>query len=299
MGGAPLALAFTAGMLATVNPCGFAMLPAYLSYFVGIDGTGDTTGAEAVDEARRSRSAGRALAVAAVMTAGFVTVFGLVGLLIVQVSSRVQQHLPWVTMAVGLVVVGLGIAALAGHSVTVRLPHLDKGTSSRELTSMFLFGVSYALSSLSCTIAPFLATTSSTFTDGGLLAGLATFVTYGLGMGAIVALLTLAVAMARSGVVVRFRRLMRHVNTLSGILLVIAGAYLTYYGWYEVRLRRGIVDDPVVDRALAVQQWLSELVGRLGELRIGIVAAIAVAAALVSVGGWRRTHRGDADRHEG
>jgi cytochrome c biogenesis protein CcdA len=294
MGGAPLALAFTAGMLATVNPCGFAMLPAYLSYFVGIDGA---DGAPA--SAGRNRSAGRALAVSSVMTLGFVAVFGLVGLIIVQISSRVQQHLPWVTMVVGLVVIGLGVAALTGRNLTVRLPHLDKGTSSRELTSMFLFGVSYALSSLSCTIAPFLATTSSTFSDGGLLAGLATFVAYGLGMGAIVALLTMAVALARDGVVARFRRLLRHVLTLSGILLVVAGTYLTYFAWYEIRLRRGIVDDPVVDRALAMQQWLSEQVGRAGELRIGVVAAIAVAAALVSIGGWRRTHRSDTDHGEG
>ena len=36
---APLALAFGAGMLAAVNPCGFAMLPAYLSYFCGLEGS--------------------------------------------------------------------------------------------------------------------------------------------------------------------------------------------------------------------------------------------------------------------
>ena len=34
---APLAIAFGAGMLATVNPCGFAMLPAYLGYFLGLE----------------------------------------------------------------------------------------------------------------------------------------------------------------------------------------------------------------------------------------------------------------------
>ena len=33
---APFALAFAAGLVSTVNPCGFAMLPAYLSYFVGL-----------------------------------------------------------------------------------------------------------------------------------------------------------------------------------------------------------------------------------------------------------------------
>ena len=33
---AALTLAFSAGMVATLNPCGFAMLPAYLSYFMGL-----------------------------------------------------------------------------------------------------------------------------------------------------------------------------------------------------------------------------------------------------------------------
>ena len=47
------ALAFTAGMLATVNPCGFAMLPAYLSYFLGIESHAGST------SRRRRASAGR------------------------------------------------------------------------------------------------------------------------------------------------------------------------------------------------------------------------------------------------
>ena len=33
----PFALAVAAGMAATVNPCGFALLPAYLAAFVGED----------------------------------------------------------------------------------------------------------------------------------------------------------------------------------------------------------------------------------------------------------------------
>mgnify|MGYP001611737333 FL=1 len=31
----PLGYAFGAGMVSTVNPCGFAMLPAYLGLFLG------------------------------------------------------------------------------------------------------------------------------------------------------------------------------------------------------------------------------------------------------------------------
>ncbi|MEZ5260481.1 MAG: cytochrome c biogenesis CcdA family protein [Acidimicrobiales bacterium] len=290
MGGAPLALAFAAGMLATVNPCGFAMLPAYLSYFVGLEDDPSAAGAD--------RTVLRSVAVSAVMTLGFVVVFGVMGVLIVQVSSRVQEHLPWVTIVIGLALIGIGIAALFGRSLTVRLPKLQKGTGSRELPSMFLFGVSYALSSLSCTIAPFLAVTSTTFTNDGALAGTLTFVTYGLGMGAIVGLLTLAVALARNGVVTRFRRLLRHVNTISGVFMLVAGAYMAYYGWYELRIRNGPVDDPIVDRALAVQSSLTDLVDRIGTGRLGVIAGVVVGAALLSVTGWRLLRRHPIDHVE-
>ena len=33
----PIALALVAGGLATVNPCGFALLPALLSFYVGAE----------------------------------------------------------------------------------------------------------------------------------------------------------------------------------------------------------------------------------------------------------------------
>ena len=77
---APLALAFGAGMLAAVNPCGFAMLPAYLSYFCGLEGSLEDGAGSAEDASTAGlRAVPRALSVTAVMTAGFVAVFGLVG----------------------------------------------------------------------------------------------------------------------------------------------------------------------------------------------------------------------------
>ncbi len=51
----PFALALTAGMAATVNPCGFALLPAYLSAFIGLDDD-DAGGTRRPRSARRSRS---------------------------------------------------------------------------------------------------------------------------------------------------------------------------------------------------------------------------------------------------
>jgi hypothetical protein len=50
-------------------------------------------------------------------------------------------------------------------------------------------------------------------------------------------------------------------------VLLVAGAYVAYYGWYELRLvtdLRTSGHDPVVNIASRVQHGLSGLVGRVG-----------------------------------
>jgi cytochrome c biogenesis protein CcdA len=289
---APLALAFGAGMLAAVNPCGFAMLPAYLSYFVGLEGA--TSHATSSETAARSapqneapeRGLLRALGVGAIMTAGFVSVFGAVGLVVTQISSSVMDHAKWATILIGLALVVVGVALLAGRQLSVRLPRLDRGGSSRELGSMLLFGISYAIASLGCTLPTFLSATSSSFSRSGFASGMATFFSYALGMGMIVTALTVAVALARGSVVLAFRQVLPYVSRLSGALVLVAGLYVTYYGWYEVRLARGgAARDPVVDRALGVQGRMSDLIDTVGTTRLGLLCALVVVA--VAAVGWR------------
>ena len=83
-----MAVALTAGMVAAFNPCGFALLPAYLALFLG-DAKGATSGA----------SVGRALAVGAAVTSGFVAVFGVAGLLISGFAVQVDAWTPYLTLA--------------------------------------------------------------------------------------------------------------------------------------------------------------------------------------------------------
>jgi cytochrome c biogenesis protein CcdA len=236
------AFALAAGMAATVNPCGFALLPAYLSTFVGLDHDGGRAGA-----------IGRALAVSAVLTAGFVVVFAMFGLIVTPFALRVEQYLPWATIVIGVGLVGLGAALLLGRQLVVKIPKLNKGGTDGTLPSMFLFGVSYAVASLSCTIGPFLAVTTSTFRSESWLVGFGAFVAYGLGMGVVIAILTVAVALAKTGVVRRVRNVLPAMNRIAGGLMLVAGAYVVYYGWYEIRVLNGATGDPIVDAAGELQ----------------------------------------------
>ena len=144
---APIALAFTAGMVAAFNPCGFALLPAYLSFFLGADGA---PGWDA-------RHVGRAVVVAATVTAGFVAVFGVAGVLVTGLSLSVQPVVPWLSMVIGAGLAALGVAVALGFRPSVPVPHLQAGGRTRGLGSMALFGVSYAVVSVSCTLPVFLA----------------------------------------------------------------------------------------------------------------------------------------------
>ena len=263
----PYALAVAAGMAATVNPCGFALLPAYLSAFLGTEHRSGGAGAVA-----------RALAVSGALTAGFVVVFGLFGLVVTPLALSVEDKLPWVTVVIGLGLVALGIALLVGRQPTMRIPKLQRGGRDGTLASMFLFGVSYATASLSCTIGPFLAVTTTTFRSSSFVAGSAIFLAYAIGMGIVIGFLTVALSLAKAGVVHRFRALLPRINRIAGALIVVAGIYVAYYGWYEIRLfRGGGSDDPVISRAVRLQSWLTNLVVTEDPARTAGVAAAVLA----------------------
>ncbi len=60
------------------------------------------------------------------------------------------------------------------------------------------------------------------------------FIAYAAGMGLVVGTVAVAVALARDAIVRGIRRSGQWVPRLSGLLLVLAGAYVAYYGWWEI-----------------------------------------------------------------
>jgi cytochrome c-type biogenesis protein len=281
MGEVPVAFAFAAGLVATINPCGFAMLPAYLSYFMGLD-----------DGGARGRGTGvaRGLAVGGVVSAGFVVVFGVGGALVNAGFRSLVDYVPWVALVIGVALTGLGIAMLVfGFQPTVSLPHLERGGSGRRYGSVFLFGVSYAVASLSCALPVFLAVTGAAAATPTFLAGVLTYLVYGLGTSMLLVVLTLALAVAKDGVVRRTRTLMPHMGRISGAILVSSGAYITAY--WATNLR-----DPLAARGATfrwverAQTWLTDQLGSHPE-RWAIVLGLTIATA-TAYASWARRRPG-------
>ena len=92
-----------------------------------------------------------------------------------------------------------------------------------------LFGVSYALASLSCTLPIFLALVSSSLATGGVAFALGQFVVYALGMTFVILVLTLSLALFKGAMVGGMRRLVQYAQPVSAALVLLAGGYIIFY----------------------------------------------------------------------
>ena len=288
---APFGFAFAAGVVAAFNPCGFALLPAYLSYFLGADGDRSAgSGAGSGDGGAGGGAAvavARALRVAAAVSVGFAVVFGVAGIAITQASITVQRFTPWLSVVIGVALVPMGVAMARGWQPKLTLPRpiptrrSGGAGNDRGLVAMAGFGASCATVSLSCTIPAFLVAVASTFEQADAASGLAAFGAYTAGMAAVLGTLTVAVSLARGALVTRLRRVLPHVQKAAGVLLAVAGAYVAYYGYYDIRLEQG--DDVSGGPVDAVGRWSGTVTRWAHDLGNGPVLAAGVCLLVAAV----------------
>ena len=221
----PLGFAFGAGMVATVNPCGFVMLPAYLTLYVS-----DQDSSAKVSAGRRLS---KGLLVSASLGLGFVILFGTVGVVISAGAQQVASVFPWIGFSLGFIMAGLGAYLLAGGDLYTGAASqaASKIGDPRDasLRGYFLFGISYAVASLSCTLPIFLGLISSSLATGGFLSATGQFLAYALGMAFVIGVLTVAIALFKGALVSQLRRALPYIAPVSAAILIIAGGYLVFY----------------------------------------------------------------------
>jgi cytochrome c-type biogenesis protein len=262
-----LATSFSSGLLAAVNPCGFVLLPTYLLYFLGIENL--RPGAE------RS-SVRRALAVSIAVSAGFMTVFILIGTIVKLTSNWLVAKSSWLSLAFGIVLIVFGIAMLFGYRLPFTAPKLDIGQRDRTVRSMYVFGIAYAIASLGCTIGPFLGTVLGGFSTDGVATGVSAIALYGLGMALLVTGLTVTLAIANTGMLRILRSGMGWFEYVSGVFVLLTGVYLTWY-WYSSLSNN--FDSNVINTA---ESWQSRLQNWINDNQSAVVitAVIVIAVAI-------------------
>jgi cytochrome c-type biogenesis protein len=219
-----LALAFGAGLLAPVNPCGFAVLPAYLAYAIG-SGTpaGDLAGASPAARLIRGLRGGAAL------TLGFTGTFTILGVLLAMGLRALIGVVPWAAVALGGALALTGLAMVVGWRLPLRWPSRRTRTPRQDPLGMIAFGAGYALASASCTLAVLLSVVTQALATTTFSGVLVVFGAYAAGSATLLLSLAVLAALA-STLISRFLgRLLPHLNRITGAVLALSGGYLLLY----------------------------------------------------------------------
>lgn len=221
-----LAMAFGAGLISPVNPCGFALLPALLS--------------SVADPGQRPRGRlgvparlGAGLQAGLVITAGFAGTLTVAGLALAAGLRAVTGLAPWFAVAVGGLLAVAGLAMLTGWKPRLRLSSRAQPRQRSGRWGLFAFGAGYGIASLSCTVAVLLAVVSQTLATTNLAGMLAVFAAYATGAATLLLLLSVSAAFASALATRWVHRLLPHLHRITAVLLTASGTYLLAY-WLPV-----------------------------------------------------------------
>lgn len=281
-----MTLSFIRGLVAAVNPCGFILLPTYLMFFLGLEGSRPGT---------QRATLRRALLVSASLSAGFLAVFLVAGAISYNFTTWINENSKYATVVIGASLLVLGIAMLCGYKLPFVTPDMRTGdTTERTVRAMFVFGLAYAVASIGCTIGLFIATVFSTSAREGVAAGFGNVIAYGAGMALLVSALTIALAFANTSLLKVLRSGMPYVDRIAAAFVVLSGLYLLWY-FYWVDLRED--GDPITD-------WAQERQGQATQFlddnwrAVAVVLVVVVGAAIAYV--WFRPASGpDTEPHTG
>ncbi len=217
-----LGFAFGAGTATFFAPCALPLLPGYVAFFLGRE-----------DDDRSRPVAGRirrALVVSVFASLGFFLVFAALFGVTLALGSRVLGNIALLELAVGPVLVVLGIGMVLGND-WLPTAHVSLPARRRGPAGYLAFGVVYAVAAAGCTGPLFIAIATA-----GLAAGPATAAgmlgAYAAGMSLLLGVVTVLTALGRDAVLGLLAANTQTVTRLAGVALVGAGLVQLY--WFLV-----------------------------------------------------------------
>ncbi|HEC63988.1 MAG TPA: cytochrome c biogenesis protein CcdA [bacterium] len=214
---------FTGGLLTFFSPCSIPLLPGYIAFIVGKD-----------RDSKKGLRTGLGIGLSASL--GFFLVFLILGSIVAFISKAIAVYLSWVSLATGILIIILGILMFLeldsklSFSSKLRFGRADK----KGFVSYFLYGVVYSISALGCVFPIFLATTFQALNQGGTIGVIGVFIMYALGMSLLMITVSIASVYSRDLIQKKINRIMPYVRKISGIVLILAGLYLTYFWWRNI-----------------------------------------------------------------
>lgn len=213
-------LALLSGLLTFLTPCGFAMLPAYVSYHLGRDRQPQPL------SQRKRFFTGIVLGFWAGL--GIITIFAFMGIIIIALGNAIKSFIPLVTIFGALFITAVGVLMLAKKNFSLYLP-FKLGKAAKPEQNFYTFGIIYGLAVMSCSLPIFLAVTLGALSTGGIQGGLFIFSLYAGAAAFSMIVFSLLLSVVRESILRWMSTIFPYFQKATAIIIIGAGIYLIYY----------------------------------------------------------------------
>ena len=216
-----ISVAIAAGFLTFISPCGIAMLPAYVSYYLGREKS----------EKDVKKDFFNGLKNGLFVSLGLISIFMVIGAIIVYIGNFIKAYIPIFTLIVGLFLIIIGFFMLFNKNFSFTLPfHLQpKKKINNGFLRFYTFGIGYGLAVMSCTLPVFLAIVISALSTGSVIGGIFIFLIYSVAAAVGVVGISIITAMSKVTIMKNFARIFPYVRIITAVVIIIAGSYIIYY----------------------------------------------------------------------
>jgi len=211
---------FLQGVVAFFAPCAVALLPGYIVAYIS------RTGESQLDFSSKFM---RGLKLAFLSILGILVIYALAGALIVVASQILKAYMKWVTIGMGGIIIVLGGLIIAGKDIAFSVNMNQNTDSSSEAWEAFIFGVAYAIGALGCLFPLFLVVATQAMGAPSLLLGGSYIFAYFTGISLMMITAILLSTFARDLFIKYLRKILPHMDKITGTLLILAGGYVIYY----------------------------------------------------------------------
>jgi len=214
------------------SPCSFPLLPGYMAYYLGIDSQSKTK-----PSTKTAASRGFVTAI------GIILIYGIIAAIVFLAASAASAFVPFLGPIVGVILIFLGILTLTPlqyhklvepfHRLREKIFPSKTGAEKQPSVGikMFAYGVGYGAAGFACVAPPFIAAVINASIYGNWMYGVLVVVIYSVIVIALMVAITIMLSEAGQAAVKKMNRYVNVIKKISGVALIIAGAYLLYF-WY-------------------------------------------------------------------
>lgn len=210
---------FVQGVLAFLAPCAVALLPGYIVAFISRNSEEDPTVATRMF---------RGLKLALLSIAGILVIYAIAGAMIIVAAQLLKDYMKWITVGMGAVLIVLGILMVIGKNISFSL-NMNNATHRTEAVEAFVFGIAYAIGALGCLFPLFLVVATQAMAAPTVWMGSSYIGAYFVGISGMMIVTILLSTFAKDLLMKYLRKILPHMEWITGGLLILAGIYVIHY----------------------------------------------------------------------